>query len=86
MGLLLPALFVVLKNLNFYLIIDSINTIIILHKKKNCNNLLQFFYETGSSAYSHAHTSCTGHYTVSCSCHSKRTPTTVFLFCPSSPL
>ena len=41
MGLLLPALFVVLKNLNFYLIIDSINTIIILHKKKNCNNLLQ---------------------------------------------
>ena len=46
MGLLLPALFVVLKNLNFYLIIDSINTIIILHKKKNCNNLLQFFYET----------------------------------------
>ena len=41
---------------------------------------------TGSSAYIHAHTSCTGHYTVSCSCHSKRTPTTVFLFCPSSPL
>ena len=32
------------------------------------------------------YSACTGHYIVSCSYHSKRTPTTFFLFCPSSPL
>lgn len=31
------------------------------------------------------HTSCTDHYTVSCSCHSKEHPQP-FSFCPSSPL
>ena len=43
-------------------------------------------YVTASGNTLILYSACTGHYIVSCSYHSKRTPTTFFLFCPSSPL
>ena len=44
----------------------------------NLNQIAKRVNSTGNSAYTHAHTSCTGHYIVSCSYHSKRTSTTFF--------